>query len=297
MKQKPFTDSARSVLRIDLNSSMFRSQYPILVLFFLILFIYPACSNEENSVSEVKAIHDEEPDLLVRFEKEEDLQVFSVSRSENISFVENSDSWGKVMRVDVPEGNHYGMEMDYLFDGVDEVYMSWQQYIPSHWTSADGTHMKFPGIGNRDQHGWGGRRADGTGGWSVRTGVRDRPAYNDSLSVEFYVYHMDMGDWGSVYSWDADENGATIFRGEWTEITNYVRVNTPGERDGIIRGWVNGNLAFEKLDIGLRAEGYEQYDIREIMWHVYHGGADASPLDQHILFRDLKIWLGTDSKF
>lgn len=233
-----------------------------------------------------------EPHVYIALDKPEDLDHFSVSRSQNVLFEGEPVQGETVMRVNIPEGSHYGMEMDYYFEGVEEVHMRWKQYIPSHWTSATGTHMKFPGIGNRDQHGWGGRRVDGTGGWSVRTGVRDRPAYNDSLSVEFYVYHMDMGDWGSVYRWDADYYGAVINRGEWTEIENYVRVNTPGEPDGIIRGWVNGELVFEKTDMRFRAEGYKQYDIREIMWHVYHGGADPSPVDQHIYFKDLEVWMG-----
>ena len=110
---------------------------------------------------------------------------------------------------------------------------------------------------------------------------------NGTVTPEFYVYHMDMGHWGSEYDWKIN-----IERGVWTKIEMYVRVNTPGKRDGIIRGWVDGALAFEKSDLGFRAEGYEQYDIAEIMWHVYHGGAPPSSIDQHILFRDLEVWLG-----
>lgn len=274
----------------------FLSTLHFVILYSVILISISCITLEDETVTtQFAGIKNGTPDIAVSLESDADLELFLVSRSQNVSFEEDKKAGFNVMRVNVPKGNHYGMEMDYYFEGVEDVHMRWQQYIPSHWTSADGTHMKFPGIGNRDRHGWGGRRTDGTGGWSVRTGVRDRTAYDDSLSVEFYVYHMDMGDWGSVYSWESNEDGAVMRRGEWTELETYVRVNTPGERDGVIRGWVNGKLVFEKTDLGFRAEGYEQYDIREIMWHVYHGGSEPSPLDQHIYLRDLEIWLGDSS--
>lgn len=267
-----------------------------LIVFLVLIWGCSITTSKKQSVeSETKTIKSGAADVSIPFSNRLDLDQFSVSRDQNVDFVNGPLSDQVVMKAGVPEGSHYGIELDYIFEGVEDVHMKWEQYIPSHWTTATGTHMKFPGIGNRDKHGWGGRRVDGTGGWSVRTGVRDRPAYNDSLSVEFYVYHMDMGNWGSVYSWDADENGAVIHRGEWTEIENYVKVNTPGKSDGIIRGWVNGKLAFEKEDLRFRAEGYEQYDIQEIMWHIYHGGSPASLVDQHVYFRNLEIWFGESS--
>lgn len=269
--------------------------FTLLVIFAFYWGCSTTASENQSGESETKTIKSGSADLSIPFSNESDIDLFSVSRDQNVSFVNGPQSDQLVMRAGVPEGAHYGIELDYNFEGVEEVHMKWEQYIPSNWTTATGTHMKFPGIGNRDKHGWGGRRTDGTGGWSVRTGVRDRPAYNDSVSVEFYVYHMYMQDYGTVYKWEADENGAVIHREEWTEIENYVKVNTPGKSDGIIRGWVNGELAFEKEDLRFRAEGYDQYDIQEIMWHVYHGGSPASPVDQHIYFRNLEIWFGESS--
>lgn len=268
-------------------------------LLTLLVFFTWGCltisSDNRTSETETKTIKSGAADVTIPFSNRSDLDQFSVSRDQNISFVNDPVSDQIVMKAGVPEGSHYGMELDYNFEGVEEVHMKWEQYIPPNWTTAKGTHMKFPGIGNRDRHGWGGRRTDGTGGWSVRTAVRDRSAKNDALSVEFYVYHMDMEDWGTVYKWKADENGAVIHRGEWTEIGTYVRVNTPGKSDGIIRGWVNGELAFEKEDLRFRAKGYDQYDVQEIMWHIYHGGSPGSPVDQHVYFRKLEIWFGESS--
>ncbi|MCC5907149.1 MAG: hypothetical protein JJU13_13140 [Balneolaceae bacterium] len=233
------------------------------------------------------------PDVYIPLDSESDLELFSQYRSNQVSFTDHSDSGRKVKRVHIPKDQHYGMAMQYHFSGADEVTLRWEQYLPDEWMPARGTHIKFPGIGNRDEHGWGGRRTDGTSGWTVRTGLRNQPDQNNAVTVEFYVYHMEMGRWGSIYSWDRDENGAGVYRGEWTEMEIYVRVNTPGEDDGIICGWINGEQRFEKTDLKFRAEGYDQYDIREIIWDIYHGGAESSPIDQDIYFRNLKIWYGS----
>lgn len=38
----------------------------------------------------------------------------------------------------------------------------------------------------------------------------------------------------------------------WYAIEQYVKLNTSGRNDGILRGWVNGALAFEKTDVRMR---------------------------------------------
>jgi len=227
-----------------------------------------------------------EPGVHLPLSSKSDLNPFEIYRQEHVSFSEGDGTGTQAMRVEVPEGEHYGMAMDYtLEEGLEEVHMRWKVYLPDAWTTANGHHMKFPGIAHTDRHGWGGRRSDGTGGWSVRVAFKDHHTSPDSITAEYYVYHMDMGQWGSLYPW----NG-TLKRGEWIDIENYVRVNTPGEADGVIRAWVDGELVFEKEDLRFRAEGYEQYDVRDIMWHIYHGGAPSSPVDQHLYLRDLEIW-------
>ena len=50
----------------------------------------------------------------------------------------------------------------------------------------------------------------------------------------------------------------------------FARINTPGERDGILRGWVDGLLAFEKTDVQMRS--VEGVRIESIWLDVYYGG-------------------------
>lgn len=86
---------------------------------------------------------------------------------------------------------------------------------------------------------------------------------------------MGMRGWGSIgsiYNRNTKHKVVSINRGEWVRIENFVKVNTPGEFNGVIRGWVNGELVFEKTDLIFREEGFEKNNIQEIMWHIYHSG-------------------------
>ena len=56
----------------------------------------------------------------------------------------------------------------------------------------------------------------------------------------------------------------------WYCIEQYARLNTPGQNDGVLRGWVDGKLAFEKTDIRMR--DVADLKIQSIWINLYHGG-------------------------
>lgn len=47
-------------------------------------------------------------------------------------------------------------------------------------------------------------------------------------------------------------------------------MNTPGKHDGILRGWVDSKLVFEKNDIRMR--DINSLKIETVWIHVYYGG-------------------------
>jgi hypothetical protein len=57
-------------------------------------------------------------------------------------------------------------------------------------------------------------------------------------------------------------------------------MNEPDEKDGIIRAWVDGVLAFERTDIRFRH--VDSLKIEQVWMNVYHGGTKPSPRDQHL---------------
>jgi hypothetical protein len=64
-------------------------------------------------------------------------------------------------------------------------------------------------------------------------------------------------------------------------------MNTPGEKGGIIRAWIDGRSAFEKTDIRFRL--VDKLKIEQIWMNVYHGGKKPSPYDQHLYIDSVVI--------
>ncbi len=70
-------------------------------------------------------------------------------------------------------------------------------------------------------------------------------------------------------------------------VEHYVKLNTPGLRNGIYRGWVDGELVFEKTDFVFRKVA--ALAVESIWMNVYHGG--TTPVDRtvHLYIDNLVI--------
>ncbi|MHC4539367.1 MAG: polysaccharide lyase, partial [Planctomycetota bacterium] len=73
----------------------------------------------------------------------------------------------------------------------------------------------------------------------------------------------------------------------WYCIEQYVRMNTPQKNDGILRGWVDGRLAFEKTDVRMR--DVSDLKIQCIWVNLYHGGTWAADSDDHLFIDNIVI--------
>ena len=102
-----------------------------------------------------------------------------------------------------------------------------------------------------------------------------------------YCYHADMkGSYGNVWGWQDDYRGF-LESNRWYSIEQHLKLNTPGKKDGILRAWVDGRLAFEKTDIRFRH--VDKLKIEQIWMNVYHGGTKPSPYDQHLFIDNVVI--------
>ncbi|MFD1562837.1 hypothetical protein ACFR99_04665 [Haloarchaeobius amylolyticus] len=95
----------------------------------------------------------------------------------------------------------------------------------------------------------GGDGTDGTNGWSNAIGFahrNDSPA-PDGYNLFSYSYHMDRSGSG-----DFEMTSTPVWMDEWNLIEGYVRCNTfsggSANADGVMRYWVNGELAYERTD-------------------------------------------------
>jgi hypothetical protein len=208
---------------------------------------------------------------------------------------------GKAVRSRIPEGTNGGMSL--LYDFADEtgaepeeIYFRYYLRMADNWqATVDGG--KLPGIsGTYGIAGWGGRRSDGTDGWSARGTFHQRMSDDNPLSprlnpIGWYCYHADMpGTYGDIWLWTQGGRGY-LANNRWYCIEEYARMNTitngVGNNNGILRAWVDGRLAFEKTDIRFRH--VDNLKIERIWMNVYHGGTAVTAQDMDLYFDNIVI--------
>ena len=197
------------------------------------------------------------------------------------------------LHVQVPQGAHTGIPWQWKFTRMglpepEEVYFRYYMRLGSSWRRSSGGQIgKLPGIaGTYGIAGWGGRPSHGDDGWSARMSNYDR---GDSVEMSFYCYNADMtGIYGDNYTWGSD---AQLERDRWYSIEVYGKMNSisggAGNNDGILRGWVDGELVFEKDDIRFR--DIAALKIESIWFNVYVGGSWSAEWDMDAYFDNMVI--------
>ena len=203
---------------------------------------------------------------------------------------------GSALRVPIVKGSNYGLDLRFLLarkgsPEPEEIYFRYYLRFGDDWNpSLDGG--KLPGIaGTYGRAGWGKRKSDGYNGWSVRGGFAARPTAEKSIAnltaIGSYVYHVDgQDDSGDYWGWNQGPAGL-LENNQWYAIEQYVKLNSPGHSDGVIRAWVDGLQVFEKA--GLRFRQVPSLKIESIWLNVYHGGASVAPHDMTLYIDNLVI--------
>ncbi len=199
---------------------------------------------------------------------------------------------GSALRINVKKGSNLGADLRIKLKDLggepDELYFRYYLRLADDWnpTIADG---KMPGLaGTYNQAGWGGRRVNGANGWSMRgsflRGFETGNPLRGLTQLGSYAYHADMeGTYGDIWPW----TGALLERNRWYCIEQYVRLNTPKEKNGILRVWIDGRLAMEHTNLRLRT--VESLHIEWVWFDVYHGGAEVSLQDQHLYIDNVVV--------
>jgi hypothetical protein len=201
---------------------------------------------------------------------------------------------GSSLRVTVPASEHLGTSFAYRFrdrlgSEPNEIYFRYYVKFDPDWKHAT-SDGKMPGIsGTYGRAGWGGRKVNGSDGWSARGLFKTRRGADETV-LGFYCYHANMrGRYGEHWQFEP-----RLAHGRWYCVEQYCKLNTPGQAgergkaDGVLRGWIDGKPAFEKTDIRFR--DVATLKIEEVWCNVYHGGATAVPeQDIHLYLDEMVI--------
>jgi len=199
---------------------------------------------------------------------------------------------GPALRINLKKGSNYGADLRVNLKDhggePDEVYLRYYLRLARNWNpTVDGG--KLPGLaGTYNRAGWGGRRSDGSNGWSARGAFArafpaDHPLHG-LTQIQTYAYHADMPtDYGELWPWP----GALLERDRWYCVEQHVKLNRPGAADGELRVWIDGRPSLHRK--GLRFRSTEALRVEAAWLGVYHGGTATSPHDQHLYIDNVVV--------
>ncbi len=144
---------------------------------------------------------------------------------------------------------------------------------------------KLPGLcGGKNASG--GIPANGTNGFSARM------MWRKSGRLVSYVYHVNQkSKYGDDFQWmTSDNKSIQLIPGVWYSIKFTVTVNDLGQSNGVIKGYFDGALAFEKNDLLFRTTDIISVD--RLCFNTFFGGDDptwAPSKEERLYIRNLRI--------
>lgn len=172
--------------------------------------------------------------------------------------------------------------------GFPRAYQElWLRYRVRFAPGFDGVRGgKLPGLIGGEAN-TGGNQPDGTDGWSGRM------MWRAQLAAVQYVYHADQPTtYGEDFPWSLGGQRQFV-PGTWHTVEHRIVMNTPGARDGIIQGWLDGELALDVRDVRFRT--VSSFAIDGLYFSTFFGGstADWAPSeDQTADFDDFIVSTG-----
>ena len=82
---------------------------------------------------------------------------------------------------------------------------------------------------------------------------------------------LNLGSTGSDAS-SCGKGAAGLVNGTWYLVELYVKMNTPGQANGISRAWINGELKYEKTNMEYRLVGHDNLHVRTVWLNIHAGG-------------------------
>ena len=148
----------------------------------------------------------------------------------------------------------------------DQLYMSYWVKFENGFDFVKGG--KLPGLGGSTDFPYGSK------------GFTTRLMWREGGKLEFYLhgYEINNSSGAEPYRlfWDAAGYHASVTTGKWHHIEIRQKLNSPGKRDGILQGWLDGQLVCSDSDnSGVRGAGSSNTKINHLYFSTFFGGSSA----------------------
>ena len=201
-----------------------------------------------------------------------------------VSIADDADALGKSLVVMYPEGESNNGKSQWrapLNGSYDELYLSYKIRFDENFNFVRGG--KLPGLCGGACNS-GGSQPNGTDGWSGRMMWRTAPSGGSSLpphraNIVQYVYHKDQTANGGVNGDDLKWDDTTptdwkIFDSDvWYQLQHRIVMNTPGQDDGIVQAWLDGEMVLDVQNIHFRDTTALKIDT--LYFSTFFGGSSS----------------------
>jgi hypothetical protein len=202
---------------------------------------------------------------------------------------------GKALEITIKKGEFLGIGAKYLLPtNLTKAYFRYYLRLGDSWEI--NTTGKLPGFAGTYHNksfraGWGGRKSNGSNGWSARMFMNATLSSSNTLPnttpIGNYLYHSDMKKkYGDMEYWHLN-NESLLKKNTWYSIEQNIQFNSPNKKDGQLNTWVNGKLVYSNTAINFSDNPY--VGLESIWLNVYHGGKTKAPKDLSLFIDDLVI--------
>lgn len=177
---------------------------------------------------------------------------------------------------------HLALNLDYYFKQhlgyePEEAYFRYYLKIAK-GAKVDGGG-KLPGFsGTYDKAGWGGRRNDGTNGWSARGAFFNATRIDQTvvLPIGSYLYDVSKTQkYGRTIPWGSELS--SLVADQWYAIEQHIKLNDPGRNNGLLEVWINGIKILQLDNLNFRTVA--DLKIEKVWFNFYFGGTERPTQD------------------
>jgi hypothetical protein len=195
------------------------------------------------------------------------------------------------LRAAIVAGTHDGTSFRLPMPNADVAHLRYRvRYGPTFSAAGSANNVKMPGFGNPS--------LDAAGvclagcGLAVADGITAYSARSDLTAAGvpgWYVYDVDAAlslTYGRGERW----NFPGFANDRWYTVDQYIRLNTPGLKDGSLSVLIDGVKVFERNTYTFRT--VPTLKVGNAWFDVYFGGTGLAPVDMTVDFDDVVMEWG-----